>query len=112
MSELMRPMPFAKLMSWTLDEYSRQQRIFGIDKAKFYKNNKGTAISIFGDTISSPIGPAAGPNSQLAQNIIAAYLTGSRCLELTTVHRMDGAELRACVHRPCINAVDECHNGE
>ena len=28
--------------------------------------------------METPCGPAAGPHTQLAQNIIAAYLTGSR----------------------------------
>ena len=28
--------------------------------------------------METPCGPAAGPHTQLAQNIVAAYLTGSR----------------------------------
>lgn len=32
--------------------------------------------------METPCGPAAGPHTQLAQNIIAAYLTGSRFLKL------------------------------
>ncbi len=31
-------------------------------------------------------GPAAGPHTQLAQYIIAAYLTGSRFFEVKTVN--------------------------
>jgi putative selenate reductase len=65
-----------------------------------------------GSEIDSPVGPAAGPNSQLTQNIVAAYLTGSRFIELKTVQIMDGEELRNCVARPCINATDECYNVE
>ncbi|MFV0352787.1 MAG: hypothetical protein ACK5JF_10870, partial [Oscillospiraceae bacterium] len=66
MSEIMRPMPFAHLMDWALTEYQQEGRIFGVERSKFYKNNAGTSIKIFGESISSPIGPAAGPNSQLA----------------------------------------------
>ncbi|MFV0351192.1 MAG: putative selenate reductase subunit YgfK, partial [Oscillospiraceae bacterium] len=84
----------------------------GVERSKFYKNNAGTSIKIFGESISSPIGPAAGPNSQLANNIIAAYFGGSRFMELKTVQKMDGDELRACVPRPCINAEDEGYNVE
>ena len=32
---------------------------------------------IFGETIETPFGPAAGPNTQLAQNIIAGYFAGA-----------------------------------
>lgn len=112
MSELMRPMSFQRLMNWAVTEYQQQQRVFGIRQEKFYQNEAGTTMSIFGQQLASPIGPAAGPNSQLAQNIIAAYLAGSRFMELKTVQKMDGDELRACVPRPCINAEDEGYNVE
>lgn len=112
MSELMRPMPFNHLMNWALQEYHEQGRVFGIQKEKFYKNTSGAHITLFGEKLASPIGPAAGPNSQLAQNIIASYLAGSRFVELKTVQKMDGDELRACVPRPCINAQDEGYNVE
>ena len=70
MSAEMRPIPFSKLMNWMKTEYQNEQSIFGIHGNKFYKNKSGTTIEMFGDKISSPVGPAAGPNSQLAQNII------------------------------------------
>ncbi len=112
MSELMRPLAFDRLITWALSEYREQGRIFGLQREKFYKNTSGSAMEIFGQSLSSPIGPAAGPNSQLAQNIVAAYLAGSRFMELKTVQKMDGDELRACVPRPCINAQDEGYNVE
>ncbi|MFV0400958.1 MAG: putative selenate reductase subunit YgfK [Oscillospiraceae bacterium] len=112
MSEVMRPIPFGKMMDWALAEYESQNAIFGVRKDKFYKNTSGKMMELFGEKIASPVGPAAGPNSQLAQNILAAYLAGSRFVELKTVQKMDGAELSACVPRPCINAEDECYNVE
>ncbi len=112
MSELMRPIPFDKLLKWSTREYKEQGSVFGIKKEKFYKNKSGTNIVLFGDKISSPIGPAAGPNSQLSQNIIASYLAGSRFIELKTVQKMDGEDLRKCIARPCINAEDEGYNVE
>ncbi len=69
-------------------------------------------LPIFGETIETPFGPAAGPNTQLAQNIIAGYFAGARFFELKTVQKMDGAELAACINRPCILAEDECYNCE
>lgn len=112
MSEIMRPMEFSGLMGWALAEYKKDGRIFGIEEEKFYQNKTGKGISIFGQKLASPVGPAAGPNSQLAQNIVAAWLCGSRFIELKTVQKMDGEELRACVPRPCINAEDEGYNVE
>ncbi len=111
MGELMRPIPFGKLMAWALQEYKEQNCIFGVRKEKFFKATD-SSMCIFDTNISSPVGPAAGPNSQLAQNIVAAYLAGSRFIELKTVQKMDGAELRACISRPCINAEDEGYNVE
>jgi len=112
MSAEMRPIPFSKLINWMKTEYQNEQSIFGIHVNKFYKNKSGKTIELFGDKISSPVGPAAGPNSQLAQNIIAAYLAGARFIELKTVQTMDGKELAACVPRPCINVEDEGYNVE
>ena len=85
MSELMRPIQFEKLMKWAFEEYDNHGSIFGIKKEKIYRNKSGTNIEIFGDRISTPIGPAAGPNAQLSQNIITSYLAGSRFVELKTV---------------------------
>jgi len=108
----MRPIPFGKLIEWMKTEYQNEKSIFGIRENKFYKNTSGNTIEMFGDKISSPVGPAAGPNSQLAQNIIAAYLAGARFMELKTVQIMDGDELAACIPRPCINVEDEGYNVE
>ena len=112
MSDLMRQIPFGQLIEWIFAEYENEGTIFGIRKDKFYRNTSGTYIEMFGEKLPTPIGPAAGPNSQLCQNIVAAYLTGSRFIELKTVQKMDGEELRKCVSRPCINAQDEGYNVE
>jgi len=112
MSEIMTPIPFDKLMDWMLNEYRNENHVFGIEKENFYKNKSDTKINIYNSEVSSPIGPAAGPNTQLAQNLIAAYLSGSRVMELKTVQVMDGEELRSCILRPCINATDEGYNCE
>ena len=110
MSDIMRPMPYKHLLDWVLTEYGRSKSIFGV--CKMVKHSNGQALPIFDEKIESPYGPAAGPNTQLAQNIIASYVAGSRFFELKTVQQMDGAELAACVAKPCINASDECYNCE
>ena len=110
MSEIMRPMSIGHLMHWIMSEYEQKKSIFGIEK--LVKHENGQALPIFEEKIESPFGPAAGPNSQLAQNIVAAYAAGSRFFELKTVQVMDGADLAACISRPCIIAGDECYNCE
>ena len=109
MSELMTPIPFRELMTWITTEYRRDGAVFGVHKA--YKPGV-KKLPIFGEAIETPFGPAAGPNTQLAQNIIAGYFAGARFFELKTVQKMDGADLAACINRPCILAEDECYNCE
>ncbi len=110
MSDIMRPIPFGKLMNWILEEYGHSGSIFGV--SKFPKHENGKTMSIFNEKIEAPFGPAAGPNTQLAQNLVASYVAGSRFFELKTVQQMDGEELSKCVAKPCITAGDECYNCE
>ena len=99
MADIMRPIPFGQLMNWILTENRTQGSVFGV--AKQVHHTTGKALPIFDEKIETPYGPAAGPNAQLAQNIIAAYAAGSRFFELKTVQVMDGPELSACVSKPC-----------
>ena len=109
MSERMYPIPFKSLMNWIVTEYSREGEIFGIHAPYIAK---GKTLPIFGEKIETPFGPAAGPNSQLAQNIIASYMAGARFFEVKTVQKMDGEDLARCVPRPCILADDEGYSQE
>ncbi len=110
MADIMRPIPFGQLMTWILCENRNHGSIFGISKQVHHTTGK--ALPIYHEKIETPYGPAAGPNSQLAQNIIACYVAGARFFELKTVQVMDGEELSACVSKPCITAGDECYNCE
>ncbi|RHA72802.1 putative selenate reductase subunit YgfK [Collinsella sp. AM43-1] len=110
MSDIMRPIPFSQLMNWIIEEHKTQDAIFGV--RKMVTTNQEGALPIFDERIETPFGPAAGPNTQLAQNIVASYVAGSRFFELKTVQVMDGEELSKCVNKPCIVAQDECYNCE
>ena len=77
MGDIMRPIPFEELLTRLFDEYQQQRSIFGIPEQQFYSPEKGKSVSVFGETCATPVGPAAGPHTQLAQNIITAWLTGS-----------------------------------
>jgi putative selenate reductase len=108
MSDRMRPIPFERLVSWILTERKTESSVFGVRKT-FQKKDENK-LSLFSEKLETPFGPAAGPHTQLAQNIIAAYVAGSRFFELKTVQTLDGEDLP--VAKPCINANDECYNVE
>lgn len=110
MSEKMTCMSFGQLMDWVLTEHKEKGTVFGVHRA--YQADTAKDMEIFGRNLETPIGPAAGPNTQLAQNIVASYYAGARFFELKTVQKMDGDELAACINRPCILAEDECYNCE
>ena len=107
MSDRMTPIPFGNLMNWILEE-KKKGTVFGIRKP-FHADSART-YEIFGRKLETPFGPAAGPHTQLAQNIVAAYVAGSRFFELKTVQKIDGEDLP--VNKPCIKADDECYNCE
>jgi len=111
MSESMRTLPFETLLDWILEEYESSHSIFGIHESLFYRPDpldEAFATSLFGRKLSTPIGPAAGPHTQLTQNILSAWLTGGRFIELKTVQIMDSLE----IPRPCIDLADEGYNVE
>ena len=108
MGDRMTPIPFNELMEWIIEENKKYGKIFGV--SKFFKKTDDKALEIFGEKIETPFGPAAGPHTQLAQNIVAAYVSGCRFFELKTVQTLDGEDLP--VSKPCIRAEDECYNVE
>lgn len=106
MSDRMMPVPFGGLLEKTIAERKQYGTVFGAPltpiSAGCYKND-------FAD-IEMPFGPAAGPHTQLAQNIAATYAAGARFFELKTVQIIDGKDLK--VNKPCISVPDECYNIE
>jgi len=108
MSDRMTLIPFEQLMDWILTERKTHHTVFGVREA--YVANQEKTLPIFSERIETPFGPAAGPNTQLAQNIVASYYAGSRFFELKTVQIIDGEDLP--VNKPCILADDEGYNCE
>ena len=108
MNDRMTPIPFAGFMNWILEEKKTKGTVFGIRKP--YIADAGQSLEIFGRALETPFGPAAGPHTQLCQNLVAAYWAGSRFFELKTVQILDGEDLP--VSKPCIKADDECYNVE
>jgi putative selenate reductase len=108
MSDRMRPVPFRELVLRCLAEYTAAGSIFDIPEAHFWKAKGARPARIFSSGAANPVGPAAGPHTQLAQNIVAAWCTGGRYIELKTVQKMDSL----AVEKPCIAAADEGYNVE
>jgi len=108
MGDIMRPVPFKQLFHWITEEYRSQWTIFGIPESQFFIKENGKSIQIFDESCATPVGPAAGPHTQLTQNIIAAYLVGGRFFELKTVQKLDSLQF----DKPCIDARDEGYNTE
>lgn len=104
------PAPFAHLLKRMFVEYHREGKIFDLPKRKFYSADPilDTSVRMHGHRASSPLGPAAGPQDQMAQNIVLAWLAGSRILELKTIQIND--ELK--IPRPCIDAHNIGYNIE
>jgi len=110
MSDLFRPIGADRLARWIFEELDSLDSIFGIPRKFFYVPDPDAPYrtEAFAHALDTPFGPAAGPHSQMAQNIVAAWLCGARYIELKTVQTLD--ELN--VSKPCIDMEDEGYNVE
>jgi putative selenate reductase len=104
------PISLNHLLRLILDEFASEKTIFGIPAELFYtpKANNPNSSVLFNHQLHNPVGIAAGPHSQMAQNIVAAWLMGARYIELKTIQTLD----RIDVSKPCIDMQDEGYNCE
>ncbi len=110
MTDKFRITPLRKLLKIALNQIDNLDSLFGIQSKLFFRPKEEDLFrhERFGRILESPIGVAAGPHTQLAQNIIIAWLTGARYIELKTVQTLDELE----VSKPCIDMQDEGYNCE
>jgi putative selenate reductase len=108
MERAFHPAPLELLTRWIFGELEASDTVLGIPRANFAVPGPRLASQLFGRTLAAPLGLAAGPHTQLAQNIVAGWLCGARFIELKTVQVLD--ELN--VSRPCIDSADETYNCE
>lgn len=109
-SDRFHPTPLPDLLQIILNQYHRSKSIFGIPDSLFFRPDPFDPFrSIrYGRLLETPIGLAAGPHTQLSQNIVAGWLTGARFIELKTIQTLDELE----VSKPCIDMQDEGYNCE
>ena len=84
----LEPTPFADLITRLYREPVVQNSLFGLPRAKWFRprpNDPDLTVPTLGGIAGNPAGPAAGPHTQLAQNMLLAYAAGGRILELKTV---------------------------
>lgn len=79
MSDKMRIIPFEEMLNKLLKEYKERKTLYGVTVDRSHSD--------------IPVGPAAGPHTQLAGNIVAAYAAGASYIELKTVQVLEGDEL-------------------
>lgn len=98
------------LLKWILTDLEERNEIFGIGREQFFTPDSSDSFRMkrYGQLLETPLGVASGPHTQLAQNIVAAWLTGSRYIELKTIQVLDELD----VTKPCIDMTDEGYNCE
>ena len=107
MSDKMRAIPFAELLTTSLHDFREKKELYHVPVADSVPD---LGITMAGRPLSCPVGPAAGPHTQLAQNLIAGFGAGARVFELKTVQILYGEQLG--IQKPCIWTGDEAYNIE
>src|SRR5262245_7410715 len=110
--------PFVDLIQRMRLEFQNQQSIFDLPARKWFipaaEPTSSAAASPdlsvkFHDRVAgNASGPASGPQTQMAQNLVLSWLGGGRIMELKTVQVND--ELK--ISRPCIDAANVGYNVE
>jgi putative selenate reductase len=104
------PYPLRVLLGRIAEEWESRHRIFDLPLARFFDVSSGPDLTsdFMGRPAATPLGPAAGPHTQLAENIVLAWLGGGRIIELKTVQVLDELE----ISRPCIDMETVGYNVE
>ena len=93
--------PLSALIRQMFSEYKHHSSIFNYPALKIFRGYDGYdfSVKIYEHKAYTPLGPAAGPHTQLAQNILLSFLGGSRIIELKTIQILDNLT----IPRPCID---------
>lgn len=104
------PIPLKTLVARLSRELETNGAIYDLPARRFVLGDpaRDLSLTIHGHRASTPFGPAAGPHTQLAQNIVLSWLVGARVIELKTVQVIDDLS----IPRPCIDMATIGYNVE
>ena len=110
MSDRFHPISMEQLTDWVFTELEQKDSLFNVPRRAFFvpRPDHRFRRREYGVELETPFGVAAGPHTQMAQNIITAWLVGARLIELKTVQTLDELD----VNKPCIDVTDEGYNVE
>jgi putative selenate reductase len=95
------PLPFPALVARLARELEDPNGpLYSLPRRDLWTPADGLDLSMqhMAGPAGTPAGPASGPHTQMAQNIVLSYLAGARFMELKTVQILDELE----IPRPCI----------
>lgn len=106
----LHPYPFAGLIQRAFREPDQKQSLFDLPLRRIaqFDTAHDIRVSLHGQSAACPLGPAAGPHTQLAQNIALSWLAGGRIIELKTIQIKDDL----IIPRPCIDMATIGYNVE
>lgn len=107
MEKKFEPAPIDQLTRWIFGGL-KSDEIMGMPKSSVRVPQPRMTMTCSDQRLGAPLGVAAGPHTQLAQNIVASWLFGARFIELKTVQILDEIN----VARPCIDSADVTYNCE
>ncbi|MCH7871297.1 MAG: glutamate synthase, partial [Planctomycetes bacterium] len=110
MAELI-PAPFRDLVTRLYREPATQDALFELPRRHWYlpkADQPDLSVRFHDAKAGNPSGPAAGPHTQMAQNLLLSYVAGGRILELKTVQVDD----QLTIGRPCIDMTNVGYNIE
>ncbi len=110
MSDRFHPVSMEQLTDWVFTELDERGSLFNVPRSAFFAPHPDQRYrrQLNGVLLETPVGVAAGPHTQMAQNIMTAWLVGARMIELKTIQTLDELD----VNKPCIDAWDEGYNVE
>ena len=110
MSDRFHPISMEQLTDWVFTELEQKDSLFNVPRSAFFVPSADDRfrLSKYGVDLDTPFGVAAGPHTQMAQNIIVSWLVGARLIELKTIQTLDELD----VSKPCIDVEDEGYNVE
>jgi putative selenate reductase len=103
----LQPWPLDRLLARIAREWDSDKAVFSLAGRRFWKAQPGLdlACESGGRHVATPVSPAAGSQTQMAQNLALGWLTGVRTFEFKTVQILDHLDIpRLCLdmeHEGC-----------